>query len=415
VVAPHRRRGGIADRGVIVGDAAQPLPVVTDWGPHGAQIVGFFILAVAALGVAYWRVLPHPARFSLAGIAALATAALAVAWCMPFLFSSDVYAYAAYGELARLGLNPYAHGGFHIGNALLADAAWQWSGAFPICVYGLGFVELARLDVSALAPFGTLAQLQGLRVMASAALLACIPLAWAAYAGDRATRLRAAATIALNPVAIWCAAEGHNDAIALAMVLAGFALVRRRLAGSGAAIVALSALIKPTGAAAAVALAFVDRRARIGACCGIAAAVAFSLPLVAGVTTQLAPHGRYAPQASLQAIFAPLGLIAALLAAGSIAALLAVRGVALLRADRREGWIWLGLAAWVLVPNPYPWYALWLLALVPLSPGSRAATTGLLLSFTSLLRYVPDAVGVPGPGESVALGIVAALPLAALL
>ncbi len=397
------------------GAAAQPLLVVTAWGTRGAELFVLFALAIGAAGVAYRLVLASSARLSAVRLTAISTATLAVAWCVPFLFSSDVYAYGAYGELARLGLDPYARVATFGNDALLADAAWQWGGSFPICVYGRGFVELARVVVSALAPLGTLAQLQGMRALASSAFVLCVPLAYLAFGGDRAARLRAAATIGLNPVAIWCAAEGHNDAIALAVVLAGFALLRRRAPTAGAAIVALSALVKLPGAAAALALAFVDRAARAGASAGIVLAAALSVPLITGAVTQLAPHARYAPQASVQAILAPLGATAALLAAAAIAAALAARGIGLLRARRDEGWIWLGLAAWALVPNPYPWYGLWLLALAALAPRTRAAATAILLSFTSILRYIPDAVATPSAFGSVALGIVATLPFLALV
>ena len=73
-----------------------------------------------------------------------------------------------------------------------------------------------------------------------------------------------------------------------------------------------------------------------------------------------------------------------------------------------------GLAAWVLVPNPYPWYGLWLVALAGLAPRSRAGAVAILLSLTALLRYVPDAIAIPSPPIGVALGIAAALPLLGL-
>jgi hypothetical protein len=166
--------------------------------------------------------------------------------------------------------------------------------------------------------------------------------------------------------------------------------------------------------AAAIGLAIEQRGARIGALAGIAIAVALSSPMIAGVATQLAPHGTYAPQASLQAIFRPLGVFVSCAAAFVAGALLARRGVALLRRRFLEGWIWLGLAAWVLVPNPYPWYGLWLVALAGLAPRSRAGAVAILLSLTALLRYVPDAIAIPSPALAVALGITATLPLLGL-
>jgi hypothetical protein len=418
VVAAARHRGGGPRRRATlspIGGAAQPLVVVTNWGAHGAAILGGFLLVIAAAGVAYSIALRHAQRFSLPGLLTVVAIAMAAAWCVPVLFSSDVYAYAAYGELARIGLNPYALAPHATNDALVNDAAWQWGGAFPICVYGPGFVAVAKVAVTALAPLGTLAQLQGMRAIGSAAFFVCVALAYAAFAGDDRQRLRAAATIGLNPVAIWCVAEGHNDALALAVVLAGFALVRRGAVEFGAAIAALSALIKMPGAAAALALAAVDRRARIGAAAGIAIAGALSIPLFTGIVGELAPRGHYAPQASLQAILAPLGPTPALAFAAAVALAIAVRGIALVRHNLDHGWIWLGLAAWVLVPNPYPWYSLWLIAIAAIAPTTRAAAVAIALSFTSLLRYVPDAIRAPSSPAAVALGIVATLPLLALI
>ena len=70
----------------------------------------------------------------------------------------------------------------------------------------------------------------------------------------------------------------------------------------------------------------------------------------------------------------------------------------LLRCQQDEGWVWLGIAAWAVIPNPYPWYSLWLVAVAALSLRSRAAAVAIALSLTSVLRYVPDAAGaLPAP------------------
>jgi hypothetical protein len=392
----------------------QPLAVVTQSGAAGAAYLAGLLLAIAVAAFFYMRAVQR-AQAPLLGATLLITAvALAIAFCAPVLFSSDVYAYAAYGQMARIGIDPYAHVPAGTMDPLVRAAQVQWVTAFPICLYGPAFVAAARFLVTAFAPFGALAQLDAFRVAACVGLLLCAALAYRAFPGDGRERSRAAATIGLNPVAIWCAAEGHNDAIALAVVLAGFALLQCRLAGIGSALVGLSALLKPPGIAAAIALAIAQRRARIGAIAGVVAASALSIPLLRGVATQLAPHGTYAPQASLQAIVAPLGPAAAGLFAVAVAGAVAWGGIGLLRAQRDEGWIVLGIAAWVLIPNPYPWYGLWLVALAALAPHSRAGRTAILLSLTASLRYVPDAIGNPGPALGVLLGVLAALPLLVL-
>ncbi|HEY1883175.1 MAG TPA: hypothetical protein VGG51_09090 [Candidatus Cybelea sp.] len=395
--------------------AQAPLLVATNWGVRGAVVLAVLFIAVALIGFFYWRVVRRANLLSPTRLAFACAVALATAWGAPVLFSSDVYAYAAYGEIARLGANPYVSAAPYAFDALVRAADLQWGTTVPICLYGPAFVALAEAIIRLFAPFGMLAQLQALRAVASLALLACIPLAYAAYEGNRAMRLRAAATIGLNPVAIWCAAEGHNDAIALAWVLFGFVLVRSRRAALGAAVVALSALVKPPGIVAAAALGLCDRRARIGAAIGAFAAVTLSLPLIVGAATHLAPHGHYAPQASLQAVFAPLSPIAAWAAAAVACLLLGARAITLLRAASDEAWIWLGLAVWVMIPNPYPWYGLWLLALAAIAPQTRAGRVATLLSFCALLRYAPDAIGTPSAPVAAALGMLASLPLLALV
>jgi hypothetical protein len=392
----------------------QPLTVVTNWGAAGIPWLAGLIAAIAAIGFFYWRALQRARPLSPTSALVLAVAALVASWCLPVLFSSDVYAYAAYGEMARIGLNPYAHAPTNLDDPVVRAAQVQWVTAFPTCVYGPAFVEFARSLVSLLAPLGMLAQLDGFRLASSIALLLCVPLAGAAFGGDCTARRRATVALGLNPVVIWSAAEGHNDAQALVLVLAGFALVHRGFAALGAAVAALSALLKAPGIAAAIALGSVDRRARLGAIAGACAVLALGVPVVTVASKQLVAHGTYAPQASLQAIVAPLGPIVSFAAAALVSVLLLRKGVTILRWRNAEGWIWLALAAWVLIPNPYPWYSTWLVAAAAMAPRSRAGAVAILLSFTSLLRYVPDAIGTPAPLLGCALGVAAAMPLALL-
>jgi hypothetical protein len=396
---------------------AQPVAVVTNWHAFGALLLAALALAVATGGWAYLRVLAllregKGGDISLAFIASVCAIAIACAWFAPAIFSSDVYAYATYGEMARVGIAPYSHAILPAGNPVFDAAVWQWGNPPPACVYGPAFVAIAAATLSTFAPLGTFAQLDGLRLLASLALIVCALAAYAAYPGERRERLAAAAAIALNPVAIWCAAEGHNDALALAVVLCGFALLRRAPA-TGAAIVALAGAIKAPGLAAAFPLAFASQRARFGAIAGIVVTLAVSYPLVRALVTDTAPGGHYAPQASLQAVFGALPILAAV-AALAACAFLARAAVAHLRRGEPAGWVYAALAVWVLVPNPYPWYALWLVAVAALAPGTRASYAALLLSLTSLLRYAPDAIAAPNEPVAILLGIIAVVPFAVL-
>ncbi len=409
-------------------DVAQPIAVVTGWHAFGAVMLGVLFAATIPATAAYLRI-PRlvtstpDARWVLI-IAAIVALSLACAWALPVLFSSDVYAYAAYGELVRLGTDPYAHALLPAGDPIFDAAIVQWGNPPPTCVYGPVFVWAAAAIVEATHSFGAAAALGGLRALSSAGLILSTLLAYAAYRGDRCDRLRAAATIGLNPVIVWCAAEGHNDTIALAVALTGFACARRGYAGIGAFVAACSGAVKLPGIVAAVPLSFSNRRAWPGAGAGIVATLAVSFPIFAGVTKHLAPHARYAPEASFQAVVYSIGRFglsdaAASALTWSIAAAAAIGcalvAIAFLRRRELEGWTYLASAGWLLVPNPYPWYAVWLVAIAAVAPGTRGATVLLALGFASMLRYVPDAVGTPGPAASALLGAAAALPLLLLL
>jgi hypothetical protein len=250
-------------------------------------------------------------------------------------------------------------------------------------------------------------------------------LAFTAYPGTPLQRLTAAATIGLNPAALWCAAEGHNDALVLAVVLAGFSLYRRGALGLGAAVVAFSGAFKLSGSAAAIPFVLAPLRARAGAAAGLIATLALSFPLFEGATRRLAPQGHFFPQAGFQAVIWPLAtlfmpnersatlgtIVVAVLAATALACV----GAMLLRNGRLEGWGYAALAAWVLIPNPYPWYGLWLAAVAACVPGTRVAAVLLWLTCSSLLRYVPDAIGVPSMAQGFLLGVGASLPFVALI
>ncbi len=395
-------------------DLAQPLVVATDWRSFGAAVLAVLVAALLAGAGTYGQSIRSTVVASAMEIVALAAAALVSAWFVPVLFSSDVYAYGAYGELSRLGIDPYLRTAPIPYDALLNAAAWQWNNAVPVCVYGPAFVALSRSIVATFGALGPRASLDALRAVASLALLACAPLAYAAFDGDERSKRIAAATIVGNPVTIWCAAEGHNDAIALAIVLAGFALVRRKWFTLGAMVTALSGLIKLPGIVSLLGLALIERRTRIASATAVVVVLLLCAPLFFGAGAALAVRGHYFPQASLQGLIAPIaGPAAARTVSLLVCAPLVGRGVARLRHGSREGWPWLGLAGWALVPNPYPWYAIWLVALAAIAPSTRAGRVALLCSFTSLLRYVPDAVGPLNGLPAVALSAAASFPLLA--
>ncbi len=422
----------------IATDLAQALPVATYWHAFGSSLWLELFFGVACSGIAYVLLL----RFLLAGevrrfpatiawICAASLLAIAACLAFPVIFSSDVYAYAAYGAMSLHGLDPYARTILSANDPVFAAAIWQWSNPLPVCVYGPAFVALAQGIVVSLAHFGLAGQLLGLRILAGLGLVACAPLAYAATRGlPQSQRLAAAAGIALNPIAIWSAAEGHNDTLMIAMVLAGFIVARSGRLALGAFVIAGSSLIKAPGIAAVFALALYSWRDRsrfahatLGAAAGVLLTVAVSLPFAWGVRNVLIPHGHYTPHYSLQWLFPALlqmalphrlhtfdlGVALGLLVAGS----LALYGVRLALERNREGALYMALGLWLAIPNPYPWYALWILPVAFIAMGTRASWAILIASLAMVFRYLPEATTARDFDTNLAVTLVTiALPFA---
>lgn len=384
-LAPHR----------IATDLAQPLVVATNWGPYGA-LLWLVLAASLALGfIAYlhWLGGEPPTRPQLFLAVSLSLVA-GFAWAP--LFSSDVYAYSAYGEMARTGIDPYIRLSLPSHDPIVAAAQWQWGGTFPLCVYGSVFVRLAQVVVTLTGATHVLLALDAMRIVASIAFLVCTLLLYTLSP-------RAATFFALNPIALWSAIEGHNDTIALAIVLLGIA-VSRRWSVLGSAIVALAALVKLPAFGASIALATdaVITRVRTlpiltGTVAGIALVAAGSVALVSGVRGDLVPHGHYEPLASVQTLGIPVAILAAAIALVRLRAF----------ANRIDRWCVVAFALWIAIPNPYPWYSLWLLAPSGFASDPRVRNTAIALSAASLLRYVPDAASVPTGFASISLGLCA--------
>lgn len=392
-------------------DLEQPLPVVTAWHDFGLVLWCCAFAGIIVAGIAYVRWLQQVAAqtserpTTLAAIGA-SIAALAAVLTFPVIFSSDVYAYAAYGWLAYHGIDPYAHAHVALGDPLLNAAIWQWSNPLPTCVYGPAFVWMAKVAVGAAAPFGAGAQLLSIRVLCALALVACAPLLAAIFEDARRREL-AVAGVLLNPVAIWCAAEGHNDTILLACVLLGVLVLKRFGHLAGAFVLMTTALVKASGLAAALAVAvfaWPQRRQFLQTIAGIVAGgmcvAIFSRPLEATVATALVPHGRYLPQYSLQYLVAQGAKAAfgdrvhavefAIAIAVVCAGILVYRGARLAVAGDVRGAGFLALALWLVIPNPYPWYALWILPVAFLAFEQRVSWAILAASFTIFARYLPD-------------------------
>jgi hypothetical protein len=393
-------------------DLAQPLPVVTAWHDFGVRCFGVLAatIAIATVGLATALLrLPADAwpRGRLAiGLAAGAALLGAATW--PCTFSSDPYAYAAYGAEAARGIDPYAPLAANVHGVSIDAARYQWSGPFPVCVYGPAFVALAEALWRLSQRLGTGAPIALLRAAASAAFLASIGLV-DALLRDLAPRRRLGllGAYALQPVSLWSAAEGHNDTFVLLACAGGLLLWRRGLPFAGAVLLGLSAAFKATGGlfAAGFALDAIARRERgrriAGVLGGLLLATLVTLGPLARALAEIRGHGRYAPQISLAAL---VGLAPAIAVAGMLVGAGSVR----VARGRRDGFAWLGLGVVAVLPNVYPWYALWLVPLALVADPGDAALALYGVTIFAVLRYLPDAVGTMTAG-ALRIAAVAAL------
>ena len=397
-------------------DLHQPVVVVTYWGTFGAAMSWALLcaLAIAALGyvVLLRRIVKMSPRRALLWTIILSAAACGAVLLFPAVFSSDVYAYAAYGDLALHNISPYAHARVVLRDPLLDAAVWQWGNPLPVAVYGAAFLAVAKGVVFCFAPLGAAATLNAFRALSCVALVACAPLAWYAFAPWRSpTRELAAAGIALNPVSVWSAGEGHNDPLLVFVALLGFTLIVRGRRFWGAFTIAFAALIKSVAlTASALTLAAmwrdraVFRQIAAGTTAGLALVIALSGSLVWGVGTRLVPAAHYAPQFSPQAalaVFLPLPWAIAITAAAAAACVL-YGTRKLLRGDT-SGCASAALGAWLAVPNPYPWYALWIVPAAFLAWETPAAAGVLAASLLIAARYYAEATGLVSPEGTLAI------------
>lgn len=426
----------------IAADLIQPLPVVTAWGAFGERCFAVLALTVVAATFALLAALrfapdatardahapdgdPPEGTANEVGsngansadrrarrlviFAAAGSLLCTAVW--PFDFSSDVYAYAAYGEMAARGIDPYVRVAAAVRGPAIDPARWQWGGTYPACVYGPAFVAFARAIWSLTSGFGIQTALATLRASAALAFLGSIAIFDAALAGlAPRRRLRLVCAYGLHPVVLWSVAEGHNDAFVLLGAATATLLARRGSAFAAGGLLGLSGAWKATGAALAAGFALeaalVRRmpRAAFGALGGIAAAAAVSVPPLLPGLAALGTHGRYAPAISLQALLGPVpAIMLAVAAAGA--------GTIILARRNRAGYAWFGLAFVAALPNLYPWYALWLVPWALAAGATRASYALYGVTILALVRYLPDAAGNMTNAGARAAALVALLPL----
>lgn len=381
----------------ILPDLTQPLVVATNW--HATALLPLATLFAYAIAASVWG------RAEVHSRPALGTV-LACALLVPCVFSSDVYAYAAYGAQALHGANPYSIA--IVPEPFTQAVAFQWPLGLPPCVYGPAFVALAGAVVAGVSSLGIGAVLFVFRLLACAGLMIAVE-------AFRRRGERGAAMLAWHPACIWAAAEGHNDMVVLACVAwawtARATWVRTLLLTLGATIksvatVGMLGIRLPWWSVALVAIG------------------ALAAPVTAAFAHAGAAHA-YFPQVSFQAVgfflARSLQLDAvcvplALCLAGAVATASAVQAVRAWRAaDAHASRLYAAFAVWALLPNPQPWYAVWLVALAALEPAHRLTRFALVTAVAAFLRYVPDAWGVPSDAPSLALATLACAPVVVAL
>lgn len=178
-------------------------------------------------------------------------------WAVPFalappVFSRDVYAYAAAGDLVQHGMNPYEHGPADLPSRYLSSTSISWYHV-PFA-YGPLFLVLTGL-VATLAVGHLVLVVAMMRIVA---LIGVAALAWGLprLAERCGADPRRALWLGLaNPLVLAHFVGGaHADALMAGLIVAGLALATRRQPLAGTAVLALAVAVKAT---AGLALPFV--------------------------------------------------------------------------------------------------------------------------------------------------------------
>ncbi|GLW71832.1 hypothetical protein Kpho02_41310 [Kitasatospora phosalacinea] len=166
---------------------------------------------------------------------------------LPPLFSRDAYSYLAQGAMQASGFDVYADGPAVLGGPVAQQVPQVWQHA-P-APYGPAFLLLARAAAPlADHPYAGTLLLRLTAVAAVAALAALLPALARRFGTDPAAALHLGA---LNPlVLLHLVAGAHNDAVPLALMLAGLLAATHRRPLAAATLITLAALAKAPAALA---------------------------------------------------------------------------------------------------------------------------------------------------------------------
>jgi alpha-1,6-mannosyltransferase len=250
-------------------------PLIAGWMRGIGERLGYrvFLTALLAMSGAYAGLLVlarrAPGELSLRFVVILVGALHVIVFVGPVLLSTDVFSYIAYARMGvEHGLNPYLHGPA----AIRGDPVYQYVGhswRHVATAYGPFYTLLSY----PLAPLGVVGALWGMKVLALAASIGTLVLAWRCARARELDPVLAVIAVGVNPLYVLYTLGGaHNDLIMMLAMMAAVALTlgaggasQRREAAAAAVIVA-GALVKAT---VAVLLPFmVASRRRGGAIVG---------------------------------------------------------------------------------------------------------------------------------------------------
>jgi hypothetical protein len=378
-----------------------------------------------------------PGRSALLSTLATWAAPLVVA---PPLFSRDVYSYLAQGVMTGSGIDVYRFGPAVLGGPLAVEVpgAWQHAPApyGPVFL----FTSSSITQVTSVRVVAGILAMRLLALLAVGVIVVLLPRLARACGTDPD---RAIWLAVLNPLVMLHLVSGaHNDALMLALLVAGLALAVSGRPGLGAVLVTLGALVKApavlglpavaalwsqlligrsrvvraalaTGTVAAATVVIVNALTGTGfgwvaALSTSASAHSWSVTSVLGRLTQLLMQSYNLGDAALAT---SLWRMAGMIAVGVVAVVLWLYRV-------RSGEIYaLGLALTalaVLGPSIRPWYLLW--GLVPIAV---AAPEGLIRRWAPIAcavfaLVVPPSGFWPTPTRALLAGAGVALACAVL-
>jgi alpha-1,6-mannosyltransferase len=239
--------GACEARSPFTSDIRGSWPIALVRGPFDDRWVGLLLVysgIVLLLGAWYCVVMgsERPLRQLSVVLAAWVAPLLAV----PPLFSRDAYAYAALGQVADRGINPYHHSPAALQNPSFlrfVDPLWRHAHA----PYGPLFMDIGRADAS-LAGHSILVSVEGYRLAALlGVLLVAVSVPTIARSVGR-PESKAFALAVLNPlVLLYLVGGAHNDALMLGLLVSGVAVAVARHPVAGVVLCALAAEVKIPG------------------------------------------------------------------------------------------------------------------------------------------------------------------------